>query len=368
MQRGFDFDIQGVVGIRLIDPTPGFARSFAKRFGPYQTALQREPDITIRFQSEISHSGLKLLGLQKAAFSDDGFFLLSSHSGVVEAKIPFEAVGDRCEILCRSDVQSVPLLLDIVKLTFLKKGYVPLHASAFMYKECGVLVLGWEKGGKTEALLSFANHGAQYVGDEWVIVSADGEQMFGIPVPIAIREWQFKYLRFFSPKIGLQRRAIFRGIHLLDAIYRAFWLGKDRSSFFAEALNRALPVLKNQLKVTVPPQIMFQSRDRSQGVALDKLFLIMSAASPEVMVEPGNPLDIAERMVTSNMYEQQYFLKHYHAFKFAFPESRNELIEQGDVLQRELLRRAFADKEAYTVLHPYPVAFERLFQRMKPYC
>jgi len=57
----------------------------------------------------------------------------------------------------------------------------------------------------------------------------------------------------------------------------------------------------------------------------------------------------------------------YLAFKFAFPKMRNEVLEHAHEMQYSILQRALSGKEAYTVRHPYPVAFSDLYEVMQPY-
>jgi hypothetical protein len=47
-----DFDLHGVVGVRLAAPAAIDVDSLAKRLGPCQAALTREPDLTICFERE----------------------------------------------------------------------------------------------------------------------------------------------------------------------------------------------------------------------------------------------------------------------------------------------------------------------------
>ena len=42
-----------------------------------------------------------------------------------------------------------------------------LHAASFVHRGHGVLVTGWQKGGKTETLLPFTPPPARLVADEW---------------------------------------------------------------------------------------------------------------------------------------------------------------------------------------------------------
>ena len=189
-----DYDLQGWVGVRLLNATPAEVAVVDRQLGPIRGTLDRPPDLTLRFVERLDTPGLRYLGQEEAAFTDEAFLLLRTKYGTrARVQIPFEQVGGPCEIVCERGVRSIPLLIPLLNLTALGKGLLPLHAAAFRYRGQGVLVTGWSKGGKTEALLAFIARGAEYIGDEWVYVSSDGDRMFGIPEPIrlyrASRSW-----------------------------------------------------------------------------------------------------------------------------------------------------------------------------------
>jgi len=367
-QRVVDFDIQSIVGIRLINPTAEDEASVEKQLGPFQGCLDRNPDIVIHFRNKLLTPKLKYLDLDYSAFTDDGFYVFKNGRKVRKVQIPFEKIGGECEILCESNVGAIPMLNEIINLTLLRKGYIPLHASAFRYNGNCILAMGWTKGGKTEALLSFANHGAQYIGDELLVLSGDGEEMFGLPVPICLWHWQFKYIPNLVPKIGTQRKILFKCIYLAEKIFYTFRKKGMKNSFWIEILEKALPIIKRQLKIMVLPQDIFKNQYCKSKVNPDKIFLMMSHNKPEIKIEPCNPVEIARRMASSHVYEQLELIKYYNAFKFAFPSLKNEFLENIGKLQNDLLCRAFRGKTAYKVLHPYPTAFEDLFNQLKPLC
>jgi hypothetical protein len=129
-----------------------------------------------------------------------------------------------------------------------------------------------------------------------------------------------------------------------------------------------MPAIKRQLNVRLDPKIIFGERCGPFVATPEKIFFSVSHAAPEIYVEPIAPALIAERMISSIRFEQLPFMEHYLAFKFAFPQRKNEFLEQAHELQYEILHRALADKEAYAVWHPYPLSFEELYKKMKPYC
>jgi len=358
-QKYLDYDIHGLVGVRLLDPTPGDAHAVSKQLGPMLKPLARKPDIVIRFVEHLPTPKLRLLGFEKNGFTDDGFFILRSNKRPAKIKIGFDQIGGECQIVCESGVRSVPLLMAIVNLTMLKKDCVALHASAFIYKGTGIIVTGWAKGGKTEALLSFAKHGARYVGDEWIILSGDGRHMYGIPENIRLWDWHLDRLPHLRRHVKRDTQRLFKVIHALDRLQHKIPL---------KYLRAAMPALRRQLNVQLAPQTIFGENFGPLQAAPEKIFLLASHAQAHTYVEPNHPEALARQMIASLQYEYLPFMEHYLAFVFAFPDLRNELIENAHQLQHEILARALAGKEAFTVWHPYPFSFEELFEKMQPLC
>lgn len=366
-EHHIDYDIHGLVGIRLLNPTAGDAEAVERQLGPLRAPLQREPDIIIRFEKWLATPHLRLLGLDYAGYDENGYYILRSSKAPAKVRIPFDEIGGRCEIVCENGLRSVPLLIAIINLTLLQKDCVALHASAFVHKGNGILVTGWSKGGKTEAMLAFAHHGAEYVGDEWVILSGDGQTMYGLPEPITLWDWHLKYLpkaRNMTPK---NKRRLFKAIHFLlnaNEVVRKSFL---RRTFFAKVLNDSMAAFKRQLHVNIPPQKLFGLKTPRKARP-QKVFFVGSHVSQEIIIEPGDAQEIAERMAASIEYEQTPLLEHYRAYQFAFPERRNPFIKNAADTQYEILSRALAGKETYSVLHPYPVSLPELYAAMLPYC
>jgi hypothetical protein len=357
------------VRVRLVDPIPSTAAAFVNHLGPALAPVDNfPPDIIVYFQEKLIPNELKYLGLNSVGFTDEEFYLLDKITGKIQARIQFESIGERCEIVAQRNSRSVPLLFDIINFTCLKKKYVSLHASAFVYNEVGIMVMGWPKGGKTGAMLSFINDGARYVGDEWVLISSDGQKMFGIPVSVGISEWQFKHIPELIPEISIQQQLFFKSIHLLDSTQGAFERSRFKNSFPSKILRKALPAFKRQLKISKSPQVIFKDQIGKLEATPEKFFLIISHSRPEIRVERCDPMELAWRMISANEYEQREFFDYYKAFKFAFPLSKNEFLESAYDYQRSLLFRAFEDKETYKVFHPYAGSLETLFTQMQPFC
>jgi hypothetical protein len=362
-----EYDLNGIVAIRLIGATPGDAAVITRQLGPISAPLDRDPDIVIRFVDQLpTSSPVKFLGLDDAAFTEDAFLVLrSKHKSRAKVQIPFDQIGQRCEIVCERGLPAVPLLMPIVNLTALNNGALPIHASAFRFGGEGILVTGWAKGGKTETLLAFMDEGAEYIGDEWIYVSGNGQRMFGIPEPIRLWKWQLDNMPQFRARVGRGDRI---RLSALGLIARSMdWLssrGSGYGSGLTRIVRRLSPPLNRQLNVQIPPEKLFPRRVNSQGGSLDKVFFVASHDSSKIVVEPMDPEEISQRMVFSLQEERLDLHSYYLRFRFAFPGLRNELIEQAEECQREALKRVLVGKEAYSAYHPYPVSIPALFEAM----
>jgi hypothetical protein len=125
-------------------------------------------------------------------------------------------------------------------------------------------------------------------------------------------------------------------------------------------------LLRNQLHVDAEPELLFAERQPS--TSFDRLFFLVTHDSPETVVEPIEPENVARRMLFSLQYERLDFIGAYLKLRFAFPEAISPLIEDAQALERDRLLELFAGKPAYIVRHPYPTSLAALFEAMRPYC
>ena len=363
-----DFDLHGIVGIRLVDASPSDVETVRRQLGLREQPLAREPDVVVRFVDALPVRGLRFAEFGRTGFTRDGFFVLQVRKRPVRVRIDFDGIGQRCEIVCERGAPAVPLLMAIVTMTALAHGCVPLHASAFVHGGTGVLVTGWAKGGKTEALLAFASRGAQYVGDEWILLTRDGHRMYGIPEHIRLQDWHLRQLPEVQRAVGASRLLFFRAVRALDRAHQRAAGGPLGRTTSTRVLADALPALRRQLNVQLDPARVFPHASRSLAAAPERVFLMVSHDDPAIRVSETDPLEIARRMVASNLYEQQPLLTAYLAHQFAFPARRNALLEEARVRQAEALEAALAGKAAYTVDHPYPCDLAALYAAMAPAC
>lgn len=371
MSPDIDFDLHGIVGIRLVDATRADADAVRRQLGPIEGPFEGEPDIVIRFVDEMDAlSQMYYLDLGDVAFTDDAFYILrGKHKSRTKVKIPFQDIGKQCEIVCEHGLTAVPHLVDIINTTALGNGFLPIHASAFNYNDAGILVTGWTKGGKTETLLAFMNNGAEYVGDEWVYLSPDGERMAGIPVPIRVWDWHLDDLPVYRKMLDRRDR---RRLRILRTLVRATEKGSNMSKspkgFLSKFMTRIIPLLKRQMFVNWRPEKLFETSAVPMKGSPDIVFFVGCHVSSDVIVTSMDPLDVAKRVYFSMQEERDDFVAIYQRYRFAFPDQPNELIDKAAQLQHEYLMQAVSGKEAYSVFHPYPAPIPELFEAISPLC
>jgi len=358
-----DFDIHGLVGVRMVAPSPANVTAVSAQIGPPSSRVLRHPDIVVRYVDRLPTGTLHYVDLGKTASSQAGFIVFPEGDGEGKISIPFEQIGSDCEIFCERGVGWIPLLISIINLTALKKHRcVPIHASAFVHEGTGVLVTGWVKSGKSEALLAFSQYGATYVGGEWLLLSCDGNTMYGLPGTFRMWEWQRRELSHWQNIGG--NAGTFRLIRFLDAMQRV--MPKGLASFGPlKLLREGMPALRRQLNFRVEPKAIFGDRRGLLTGHPDKIFIGMVHSDDRILIEPAEPATVGDQLACAMEFELTSLMSHYRAFKFAFPGMRNEFLERVHDMLRDALRQALADKEIYTLYHPYPVSFHDLYQAMQ---
>ena len=363
--RILDHTLHGLITIRLMDAPPSAVRELEFLLGPSVGRPAEQPDITIIYAGGLSSGGgLRHIGLNESAFDTQRFFLLNERGR--GATFDFERLGEPCTFVCEPGGSVFPYLLPVISLRLLRKGYVMLHAASFVYEGTGVLVTGWQKGGKTETLLGFMAAGAQYLADEWTILSPAEGKMWGIPGTLQIWDWHLRHLPEYWARLRPAERARLRLLRLYQRAYRYVprgWRGRGPGGQWLERLSLdGGNALVGQVRSA--PGRLFGEQVRQGPAPIDVVFLAGVGAA--VHLAPVTPAEIARRMVASLAFERRALLARYEQFRFAFPNRRNELLESARKLELEYLGQALRGRPAYEIVHPYPVPLHALYEACAP--
>lgn len=346
---GVDLDVAGLCRLRLNGASEAAIRSISRNLGAPRVRASGPADLTVRFGAELS-APLTMVGADAGVAWPDGLVLLR---GPQRARIRV-AVSLRdgpIEVRCEGRDGPIPHLVDLVNLSLLRRGILPLHASAFVSDGRTVLITGWAKGGKTETLAAFTRRGARYVGDEWIYITPDGE-VHGLPEPVRLWRWQLVELPDLRRSLPTRSRVRLAGL----AGAAAFARGAERLTGDGPFWRRAAGVLREQLWLRFPPEDVFGPRlDRAPPPS--HLLLAVGCDDGRYRTHTTTAAAVAERAAVSTAYELGRLVDSYRVYRFGFPgrDDRNPLLEDLEAHLRDLARsRLPADVPATVVSHPPP--------------
>lgn len=352
---GLIHSVHGLLVIRAEQPPAGFDARLARMFGPSAPEdPDREPDIVIRFgQSLPRRETLRYIDLNRAAYDEDDFYLLDADGR--RMRVELARIGDPgLELQCEAGMTDAPLLFQLASIRLRQLGHAVLHASAFAHQGRGVLATGWRKGGKTELLLAFAAHGAEFVSDEWTIAAADGT-LRGIPRVAGIWGWHVRELPAYRAALTPAERFRLRAVAGARAVARASGGRGLRGPLRDLATEVGLPLL-SQVRPT--PERLFGGRVRRDPVPLD--VVLLPTVGDSIAAAPVDPVEVAQRAAVSAAHERAPLADVYDYYRFAFPARRAPALEAADD-ERRLFEDRLRGRAAYEVTHPYPVSLAALY-------
>lgn len=364
-----DFDIHGLLAIRLVHASRGDVEKVSGHLGLPPAQNSAEPGIVIHFVDTLPiEAPLCHLGREDVGFTDHQFVMLRGRNlARARVQLAFDTFGERIEITCESGLPAIPLLRPLINMAMLARGIVPVHAAAFEHRGKGVLVTGWSHGSKTGTLLAFMADGAKFVGDEWIYLDADRDRMVGLPDHLEARPWYLRDLPLYRRRAGLKDR-----LRVAIAERTARWLApkvaksERRNSLTAKITRFAHHALIAQQSIHFTPAALFGRAASTLASSVDVVIVAISTQSSDVSVKSTPVERVAAQMAASFVFEQASLLSCYQKYLFAFPGRRNALLDRVEEIHCEHARRALAGKCAYTMLHPYPVSIHALRNAVRP--
>jgi hypothetical protein len=360
-------DLAGMVRVGLRDAEPRDVERVRRQLGPLPDAAPGPADLEIRYVDDLAVDG-PLRHLGRDAVATDTLFLVlrGRRKTSVRVAIPVDAVGTvPLHLTVERGASAIPYLLPMVALTLTARGGIPAHASAFEFEGRGILVTGWAKGGKTEALLAFADRGASYVGDEWVFISADGRSMAGLPEPMRLWDWQLDQMPAIRDRIGRRRRArLGLAAGTSRALHAAAGAPGLRDGQPGDVARRLGAMSDNQRSIQVPPAVLFGERVLTGNRPLDAVVLIEAVSDGAARAEPIPGEVVAQRMATSVVHELLDLQALALTFRFAFPDRPVAALDDLRPALAAAFERALTSTPCVLVRHPYPAHIPGLYDRL----
>ena len=257
------------------------------------------------------------------------------------------------------------MLLPMLSLAALKKDYVAIHGSAFVHKGIGVLMAGYARSGKTTALVGFARLGAEFGGDDWVLLSRAGDAMYGLPIPIDLSPWHVESSPIVRRAIGRPRRILFGILGGLVRTHEKLFGGHTTTSLAGRNMRRILIGLQRRIVPPIHPDQLFTKCVKSAKP--EKVFLFVSHNKATIQVARMDPGEMAKELSSLSEHEQHEIMQLYKTHPLASPKRTHILFERAFEWQRAILADAVSGLDTYTVRHPYPVRFCDLHEKIVPF-
>jgi hypothetical protein len=373
-----DLDLRGRAVVRLVGAGPGDLRTVRRQLGPLPAVADpaspdpaggRAPDLTIRFVDRLDVGGpVRRVGPDAQLIGDAFVLTRGKRQSEVRVEVPVASLGrEPATITAERGGSAIPLLLPILAASLLARGVAAAHASAFLLDGLGIFVSGWAKGGKSETLLAFLTHGANYVGDEWLFVDPDGPTMFGPPEPIRLWDWQLDQVPVLRRRVGRVDRARLLGAgglsRTLAGIGRAPGVGPGA---VGEAARRAGAVVDRQRSRQFGVEELFgPSAIHPGAAAIDRVVLVAGSSEDEVRVGL-DPAEAAARIAASTAHELLDLEALRLAYRHALPAARTDGLEGLEARLRDVYERAFAGVPILDVRHRVPPDIARLHRLIAP--
>ena len=223
------------------------------------------------------------------------------------------------------------------------------------------MMAGPPTSGKTTILLGFSSLGAEFVGDDWVLLRRDGQRMHGLPAAIELSPKHAESSLLVRHTLGSLRR---KGFDILGAV-RALVDGSG-GTLVTPAAGRMITAIQRRIIPRAHPQNLFAKCAKSFSAKPQKVFFLKKHSDPVVQVKEIHRKEMAELLSRLAEHEQKSVMELYQTHRLAFPKRQSMFFEDVFARQRETLLGAVAAQETYIIRHPYPLRFADLYKTISP--
>jgi len=223
---------------------------------------------------------------------------------------------------------------NIMRFKLVENNAIFMHASSFYYLNNNYLFLGWKFSGKSLFLLQFLKRGADYIGDDKVIITKKGE-VLAVPLPIHLRYYHIdKFPRLIKQK--LNEKIITQIVNVVDSIKTNRVKLVLFKKFFSEFIGPEYYLKLNDLF----PKCKIKRKSK-----LKNIYLLSIQKNFKKIKMEGNKIINKLNSLNNEEFNTNIFqIAYAHDFLFPnanFTKSSLDLLEK----ERTILQDIFKDKE-----------------------
>jgi len=356
-------NIHNLVAIRIENASSEAKRLIQCEFGRFRMETLDRPDAHITFVDRINIAGRLVFVGSSAAYDKERFYL-HDHAGSLVA-FPYETLGNsvgyvECEKDLDLDLFHWGVMRPIIMFNLLSRDSALVHSSSLFHRGIGVLLPAWGFAGKTNLLLRFLKDGAEYISDDWTIVTKDG-LMLSFPTSINVLGYnlaEFPELSAYGDWNARVRNFLYK------RLATSFWWLQRSGVKFGKWEKRIKSEIWNlNKKIRIPYERMFPKGHVRDKCPIDQVFMLAPSNIDRIRIEDTKPENVARKMAYCLLYERDIVADHYNMFRFAFPERRNSLVEDKEIEER-IMYEAFRKAELHILFTPRDCSSIQIFQEI----
>jgi len=290
---------------------------------------EKDADITIEFINDISADSQSIRVRPPVACDEEGVFFHDHNYRVL--RIDTEKIGiTNFRVTCDADFNKhffVIIMEYLIHHLILESGHYFCHASAFIYDGKTILCPAWRHVGKTNILLAFMKEGAQYLGDDWVIINKDG-LIISMPKRLNLLFYNFREYPELCNHLDEDFKSLFN------------FVNKAETGLY-DLDNSTLSMLTEKARLRISPFEIFKQVYNNKMVEIDYIFLLRRKfhSKPNINKISLDDLTIATKSIIE--FEQSHFYLYYLAYK-AHNCSVNKYLEESQSELSSLIENSFS--------------------------
>jgi len=336
--------VANTLNIAFVDPPDEFVTFLCNHIPDLLSENDLSADVLIRFVDHLN--GDDELLIEPFARQGGGrFFYVDKYGN--KAIVPLEnmATSKPLEILVEKTVLPSLFYEVIIRMTIrhllLQKGITFVHASGISIEGQGIIFPAWGGTGKTNIVIQFLQDGADYLGDDLVLVSSD-DKIYAFPESITMFDYNFKMFPEYKAQLGIKKKGLFFLKIFMETLDDITCRLLGQGSLLRATISRMAMLSKSFTTVSMGyAKLASQSRVLSP-VSLKKVVFLTRAniESPELVKE--SPSTLATRMAACLDFEHIFQARYIDAFSFGLPEKPVTVLRDAYKKEREILEIVFS--------------------------
>lgn len=329
----FYVDFDGFFAFAFVD-APGAVRAYYEKEFPDRVQEKSTANVlvSIRFEKNRVDNASRIGA--RGLHTDTDFFLHDNKGHYVKLDFAAMSPNNVFEIQADPDVH-VRFLHQVIepcaKALAAHHGHIFIHSSSFGFNNKRVLIAAWAHTGKTNTLLSFLQHGADFYGDDWTILS--NSKLVAYPKTLNLFGYNFALFPELKSKMSAQFRSIFGLTAMIGRILKPLSRGKSQLAHYATTL---LELVQNQGHVRLVYSDVFPETHIGKPEPVDLVILPQRSGKP-IAHQTISAETFAQRISPCLRQERSKLSEWYAMYQFAFPGRTSSVLDQLERTEHDSL-------------------------------